>query len=403
MSTMKRTSTNLLYLQSGGPTAVINSSFAGLVKAFQKDKNHGHFYYSHYGVKGLSEGKLVEVDLEKVPILSFRPGSYTGSLRKKLPSDSTDPFAEKILKTLIKYQIDVVFFNGGNDSMDSAATLASYVKERNLPIKVFGIPKTIDNDLTGCDHTPGFGTAAKFVANSTIAIGLDDLSYEKGRVNIIETMGRDSGFVTASAVLASLKGIKPDYIYVPEVPFSIPDFLAKCKATYSKKGHCLVVVSEGIRDKDGTLIATDSIAKDAFNNRQVGGVGKYLASLIAQEGIKTRGIELSLLNRASSFLPSLTDIKEAEGVASEAYRCYQKGLTGVMVTLGRKKEEKYAPLYGTIALEKAKDIARTLPKKYINKAGDNISASYIDYVLPLIQGNAIPLSNDGLLNIGEER
>jgi len=398
MSTSK---CNILYFQSGGPTAVINSSFEGLLEAFKEDKEHGKFFYSHYGVEGLINGRLEEVSLSSKVNLSFRPGSITGSLRKKLPEDPTDPLAKKILATLTKYDIDAIFVNGGNDSMDGAATLKKYVCYTHLPIKVLGIPKTIDDDLEGCDHTPGFGSAAKMVANATISIALDDLTYKEGRINILETMGRDSGFVTASSVLASLRGLKPDYIYVPEVPFSIKDFLSKAEATYQKKKHCLVVVSEGIKDKDGVLIASDSGAKDAFNNRQVGGVGKYLSSLVAMDGYKTRGIELSLLNRASSFVPCMRDIQEAHLCAKKAYQYYKNGMDGVMVTLGRKKQKIYAPLYGTIPLEKVKDVARKLPLKYINKTKDNINPSYIEYVAPLVEGNAIPFRKDGLLEIGE--
>lgn len=402
MSTLKMNSenNNICYFQSGGPTAVINATFKGLFDAYLKDKSGGIFYVSPYGLSGLLEDKLIEVKKDSLPYMEFRPGSYFGSLRRKLPEDSNDPVARTLMENIRKNHIGYVFVNGGNDSMNTAYRISEYAKAYDMDIKVMGIPKTIDNDLYGCDHTPGFGTAAKYVANAVIATSIDDKTYKKGRVNIIETMGRDSGFVAASAILASLKGEAPDYIFVPEVPFSVDDFLAKVKKTYAEKGRCLVVVSEGIRDKDGVLIASDdSSSKDAFNNAAVGGVGKYLSALVAKEGIKTRGIELSVLNRASSFLPSVVDIKEAERVSARAYKYAKRGNTGYMVALGRKNTKNYSANYTKIRLEEVSDKVVTLPKKYISKTMDNIDPSYIEYVAPLVRGNVIPLDKDGLLKI----
>lgn len=390
---------NVCYFQSGGPTAVINATFKGLFDAYLKDDEIGDFFVSRYGISSLLNDDLTLVKKEDVPELEFRPGSYWGSLRKKLPSDSKDPLVIKLMDNLKKNDIRYLFVNGGNDSMNTAYRISQYAKDYQLDIKVIGIPKTIDNDLYGCDHTPGFGTAAKYVANCVIATSIDDKTYQKGRVNIIETMGRDSGFVAASAILASLKGEKPDYIFVPEVPFSIDEFLRKVRSTYETKGRCLVVVSEGIRDGNGSLIASDESSKDAFNNATVGGVGKYLSSLVAKEGMKTRGIELSVLNRASAFLPSLRDITEAEMVSQKAYYAAKEGHTGVMLALGRKEGSDYQVDFKEVKLEDVSDKVVTLPLKYINQSHDNIELSYIDYVLPLILGNAVALDESGLLKI----
>lgn len=390
---------NSLYFQSGGPTSVINATFKGLFDEYLKDEDRGRFYVSPYGISGLIDDKLFEVKEGSLPKLEYRPGSYFGSLRKKLPIDSNDPLAIQIVENLKKNEIGFLFVNGGNDSMNTAYRLSCYAKDHKLDLKVIGIPKTIDNDLYGCDHTPGFATAAKYVANMVIATSIDDKTYLKGRVNIIETMGRDSGFVAASAILASLKGQKPDYIFLPEVPFSTPEFLKKVKRTYEEKGRCLVVVSEGIRDENGVLIATDSNSKDAFNNAQVGGVGKYLSALVANEGIKTRAIELSVLNRASSFLPCLRDINEAMEVSSHAYKACKEGKTGIMITLLREEGKEYKAKYGEMLLNEVNDKIVLLPKEYINDTGDNINPSYIDYILPLIKGNAIALDETGLLDI----
>ncbi len=393
-------SLNVCYFQSGGPTAVINATFKGLYDAFKADRTKNKkFFVSRFGITGLLEDDLFEVTDDALPQLEYRPGSYWGSLRKKLPEDAKDPLAQKLMENIKKNNIRYIFVNGGNDSMNTAYRISCYAKAYDMDIKVIGVPKTIDNDLYGCDHTPGFGTAAKYVANCVIATSVDDKTYQKGRVNIIETMGRDSGFVAASAILASLKGEKPDYIFVPEVPFSIPEFLEKVSNCYKRKGRCLVVVSEGIRDKDGILIASDSSVVDSFNNVAVGGVGKYLSNLVAMEGIKTRGIELSVLNRASGFLPSVVDIKEAEEVSKRAYKAAKMGHSGVMIALGRKSNEPYEPDFTEIPLQKVTDRVVTLPTRYINKAGDNINPSFIKYVAPLIKGNAIPLEEDGLLKI----
>ena len=390
-------SPNIVYFQSGGPTSVINASFVGLCEAYKKLGLNGNIYVSRYGVSGLLEGKLELTDFDKLPRLEYRPGSYLGSLRLRLDSNPSGEQALAIIDTLKKYSIDFIFPNGGNDSMDTAMKLCTYIKEHNLTTKVIGIPKTIDNDLYGCDHTPGFGTAAKYVANAVISVALDDLTYKQGRVNIIETMGRDSGFLAASAKLAALRGLTPDYIYVPEVSFDVSSFIRKSKKAYQEKGRCLIVVSEGIRNKDGTLIAADSSRVDEFGHNQVGGVSSYLASLIEKEGIKSRAIELSVLNRASSFMPSLTDIEEAKSAAAFALESALKGESGRMVCIKRKQGKDYRVYYQAEPIEEIANRVVYLDKRYINREGDNILDSYIDYCAPLIKGNAASLAEDGLL------
>ncbi len=390
-------STNILYFQSGGPTSVINASFRGLLDAYRRLDLHGQVYISPCGVSGLLDGNLEAVDINTLPRLDYRPGSYCGSLRLRLDPDPHSPQALSIIDTLRKYKIDYVFPNGGNDSMDTAMKLSAYIQTHGLNTKVVGIPKTVDNDLYGCDHTPGFGTAAKYVANAVISVALDDLTYKKGRVNIIETMGRDSGFLAASGKLAALRNLAPDYIYVPEVPFDIPSFLEKAKRTYKEKGRCLIIVSEGIRNKEGQLIATDSNRQDEFAHQQVGGVSSYLAALLEKEGIKSRAIELSVLNRASGFLPSLVDIQEAKAAAAFALESALKGETACMVCIKRKEGKDYEAYYQTESITKIANKVVYLPKEYIDEEGDNITDAYIDYCAPLIQGNAMALGEDGLL------
>ncbi len=390
---------NVCYFQSGGPTPVINSSFYGLYKAFKNDQNHGKFYVSRYGVNGLLNGKLELIPSNRnFKDLLVTPGANFGSARVKLKDDASSPLRQAILKTLEEYRIGYLFVNGGNDSMDSASLIDKRVKKANRDVKVIGIPKTIDNDLVYTDHCPGFGSAAKFVANSVITIGKDDLSYEKGRINIIETRGRDSGFIAASSVLAKKKEITPDFIFVPEVSFSINEFLSKTTSVFDKKGHCLVVVSEGIRDKGGNLIVSQK-SKDSFGNIQVGGVADYLSSLIAQKGYKTRGIELSLLNRAGTFVPSLTDIKEASSCGEKAYLFAKRGRSGVMVNRERADSSSYKIGFSSVPLEKVANKEKKLPLSYLTKNKDNIKDSYRDYVSPLIKGERNPFDSDGLVSV----
>lgn len=392
---------NRCYFQSGGPTQVINSTFVGLYSEFSGDPNHGKLYVSRYGVNGLIKGKLENIlpgkDKEYRHLLST-PGAEFGSARIKLSNDFDSPVRQAIAKNLAKYKIGYLFVNGGNDSRESAALIQERVKAKNRNVHVIGLPKTIDNDLYGTDHCPGYGSAAKYVANSVIAIAKDDLSYEKGRINIVETRGRDSGFLAASAILAKKKGLAPDFIYVPETHFDIQAFLDKAISCYEKKKHCLIVVSEGIRNKDNELIVSQK-QKDSFGNIQIGGVANYLASLVAEKGFKTRGIELSLLNRASTFLPSLQDIQESGACGGNAYHRALEGLSGVMVTIQRSPSLPYNSGIDAVPLSEVIGKIKQLPLSYITESKDNIKDSFIDYVAPLITGRFNPLDDDGLLNV----
>lgn len=387
---------NICYFQSGGPTTVINSSFKGLFDYYKSLKSDKKFYYSHYGIQGLIDGELIDISEKDFPLLNYTPGSFTGSLRRKLKEN--DPAYDAIVKTIKKYDIRYLFPNGGNDSMDTCYKLSLLMKREGYDCKVIGIPKTVDNDLPVTDHTPGYASAAKYIANTTIAILLDDLSYQKGRINILECMGRDSGYLTASAALARLRGLTVDYIYVPEVAFDLEKEKAKWKACYDKKGHCLVVVSEGIRDKDGVLISA-SQTKDAFGNIQMGGVSSYLASLLASEGYKTRGIELSLPQRAASYLLSKRDIDEAMMVGEKALEKALEGKDGVMVCINRLKGTDYQIEYTDCPLELVGGKAVSLKDEYITAEKDNITDSFIAYLLPLIQGEVDAIREDGLLNV----
>lgn len=394
VKTSEKLKGNICYFQSGGPTAVINSSYKGLLDAYKKLNSKKKFYVSQYGIDGLIKGKLLDVSDFDDSKLNTRPGSTCGSLRLKLKKD--DPNLDKIIKTIMKFDIRYLFANGGNDSMDTCYKLSLLMKEKGYDCIVIGIPKTVDNDLPITDHTPGYGSAAKYIANTIIEIAVDDLTYQKGRINIVECMGRDSGYLTASSSLASLRGVKPDYIYVPEVAFDLDKEVKKWEATYDKKGRCLVVVSEGIRDAKGSLISASKVA-DSFGNVQMGGVANYLSSIVTKDGYKSRGIELSIPQRAGSILLSKTDVKEAMEVGKYALTYALKGIDGVMVTIKRDSNSPYTISYGTCNLEEVGGKVTALPVKYINKNQDNITPSFIDYVKPLIQGEIVSMDEDGLL------
>lgn len=386
---------NICYFQSGGPTAVINSSLLGLFEEFKRQNDGRRFYVSRFGIQGLLDGELTDISDFDLSKLSNTPGSYPGSLRKKLSED--DPLLDVIIDTLKKYDIRYLFPNGGNDSMDTCRKLSKAMERKNYPCQVIGIPKTVDNDLPFTDHTPGYGSAAKYIANTILSIAIDDASYKKGRINIIEVMGRDSGYLTASAILSSLRGCAPDYIYVPEVPFDLEKEKKKWEKTFDEKKHCLVVVSEGIRDKDGILLAAG--AKDAFGNSQMGGVSSLLASYVEKDGYRNRGIELSLPQRCASYILSATDVSEAKEVGRKALEYALDGLSGVMVTIVRNESPKYSVSCSHCTVDEATSKVESLPTKYINDEGDNILHSFMDYVLPLIKGNIDTLADDGLLDV----
>lgn len=376
---------NCLYFQSGGPTSVINTSFLGVYETYLSHTCGGRFFVSRYGISSLLEDNLEEVSGD-YSFLRYRPGAYFGSLRKMLPEDVDDPIGKTIIDNLKKNSIRYLFVNGGNDSMDTGYKISRYCQKYNYRCNVIGIPKTIDNDLIGCDHTPGYGTAAKYVANATLAISYDEYTYKKGKILLVETMGRDSGYVAASSVLASLKGMKPDYIYVPEVSFSIDEFLKKAIATYEKKGHAIIVLSEGIRDESGKLIATSG-KKDAFGNTVVGGVGSYLNGLITSKGYPCRSVELNTLNRSSSFMLSKCDSDEAYEVGKAALlSAVYNDETGKMVSIKRLSNNPYTVEYPLIDLSICRGKASSMPLEFVSKTKDMIEDSFIEYVKPLVEG-----------------
>jgi 6-phosphofructokinase 1 len=390
---------SLVYAQSGGPTSVINASALGVI---DEAKKCGYkVYASLFGIDGLLSGQISDVDNEdeiQLRRLLVTPASAFGSCRRKLPPFATDRADyDKILEVFKKLNVKVFVYNGGNDSMNTCDKMAEFFVNCGYECKVIGVPKTIDNDLIGTDHCPGYGSAAKYIATTCREISLDTAVYARGRVTIVEIMGRDAGWLTAASALAG-KETGPDLIYLPEKPFSITAFAQKCREIFDKKKSCLVAVSEGIRDENGNYVgATEQ--KDAFNNTQLGGVAAYLASYItAKIGVKTRAIELSLPQRCAAHLSSKTDVTEAYECGKNAVKAADEGKTGYMVSIKRLSSSPYAVEYALTPLSSVSGGTTSVPDDFISPSGDYVTEKFIEYASPLICGetqleyeNGVPL------------
>lgn len=391
---------NMLYGQSGGPTSMINTSAFGLFKEAFKHQEIKEIFATKFGIKGILTDTLIRIQNKvNLPNLINTPGAYFGSNRYKLKKyDEDHESYELILKTFKKHNIRYFFYNGGNDSMDTIRKISDYFKLVKYECNCIGIIKTIDNDLVSTDFSLGYPTAAKFIINSVIEITLDDLSYEEGRVNIIETMGRNEGWLAASSKLAALKGLEPDLIYVPETAFDKDDFLNRIKEIYDKKKHCVVVISEGIKDKDGHFISEMVKKDDGFGHNQLGGASIKLASLVTRTlGYKTRYFELSLLQRANSLCISKTEEMIALKLSRYALKSALNGKNNLCVTINRVNSNPYRYKFKLVPISEIANAERPLPLEYINKNGCSINDSFIDYLSPLIDGE------NGLLEIFKEK
>ncbi len=395
----------LMFAQSGGPTSVINASAAGVFIEGLNSEQITAVYGAAHGIRGILDEEFYDIskeDIKELKLLKNTPSSALGSVRYKLKDASVDDTDyKKLLEVFKKYNVRYFFYNGGNDSMDTCNKISKYMAKSGYDINVIGVPKTIDNDLFGTDHCPGFASAAKYIATTIMEINLDAKVYDTGMICIIEAMGRNAGWLTASAALAGYKGLGADLIYLPEVDFDVKKFVEDVKRVCKEKNNkCIVVVSEGIHDKNGTLIVEalgKAGARDSFGHAQLGGVAATLANLIKEEtGIKTRGIELSLMQRCAAHCASKTDIEETFEAGKQAVKAAVNGETDKMVCYERKAGDKYVCEYKLLPLELAANTEKTVPKEWIINDGTGISDEFIKYALPLIQGEPEMLKEDGL-------
>lgn len=381
--------------QSGGPTAVINASVLGAVQAALNAPQITRVLGAANGITGVLNQRLYDMSQEdpaELELLKFTPASALGTCRYKMKDPDEDPTDyEKILETFRKFDVRYFFYNGGNDSMDTCNKISKFLLKRGYECRVMGIPKTIDNDLYGTDHCPGFASAAKYIATSCMEVKHDACCYDTGMVTIIEVMGRHAGWLTAASALATYAGAGPDLIYLPEVDFDMDSFLADVERVYNATNKCLVVVSEGIHDKDGKFISeAKTNSNDGFGHAQLGGLANKLAEVVRGriKNAKVRAIEPSLLQRCATHLASTTDATEAYLAGKTAVTAAIGGDTDKMVAFERNN------LYGQyicntklLPLESVANFERKVPREWINAAGNGVEQAFIDYALPLIQGD----------------
>lgn len=396
---------NLLVAQSGGPSAAINATLAGVIAAARKSDKVGRVYGAKHGIEGVMKGLLVDLsgftDYEK---LKATPAMALGSCRYKLPPIS-EPAAEdylKIRETFRKYEIGTFLYIGGNDSMDTVRKLSGlFAGEADAPV-VVGVPKTIDNDLPLTDHTPGYGSAAKYLAVTIGEIIRDTSIYAVPAVTIVEVMGRNAGWLTLAAALPRfVGGSKPDIIAIPEVPFDEGDFLRKVQDAHRRSPNVVAVISEGVRDRNGNYVGsqTKSGAVDIFGHTYLSGVGKYLECLVKQEiGCKVRSIELNLMQRCSAHLASFQDLDEAFAIGQEGVAAALRGESGKMVAVQRLSNNPYAIRLNTVEVSDVANKEQLVPEKWWNLDDASVQAEICRYILPLMKGEVPQFKNEFGLN-----
>ena len=388
--------------QSGGPTAVINASAQGVIQTALKAECITRVLGAAHGIKGVLDDKLYDMsqeDPKELDLLQYTPSSALGSCRYKLSDpDVDDTDYKRILEIFKKYDVRYFFYNGGNDSMDTCNKISKYMQKVGYECRIMGVPKTIDNDLNGTDHCPGFASAAKYIATSCAEVWQDAQVYDTGMIAIIEIMGRHAGWLAGSAALATAYGAGPDLVYLPEVDFDMDQFLADVERIYKEKGNCMVAVSEGIHYADGSFVSeAKTSATDGFGHAQLGGLAALLADKVKQAtGAKVRGIELSLLQRCGAHLASKTDVQEAWQAGSAAVNAAVEGITDKMVAFKCTREGGYKCETSLEPLDIVANFEKKVPREWINEAGNNVTQEFLDYALPLIQGETDAPKENGL-------
>ena len=399
---------NIVVGQSGGPTAVINSSLAGVIAA-ARDLGYDKIYGMHHGIQGFLNEDLVDIseyvkDKNDIEMLKRTPSAFLGSCRFKLPKiEGNEATYDKIFEIMEKNDIECLFYIGGNDSMDTIKMLSDYAELKGKKQRFMGVPKTIDNDLPITDHTPGYGSAAKYIASSLKEVIRDNSSFgiENPTVVVVESVGRHAGWLTAAAAPSRGEDCEgPDMIYLPETDFDMDDFMARVKKLSEEKSSVVIAVSEGIKLADGRFVCELGSASDyvdAFGHKQLSGCAVVLANKIQAElGLKSRAIEYSTLQRAATHLASLTDINEAFNAGYEACKAADDGKTGMMVTIEVVNREPYQVTYNIYDIHAIANVERPVPAEWITKDGTDLSDEYIKYARPLIMGELQPVMVDGL-------
>lgn len=396
---------NCIAAQSGGPTAAINASLAGILLENEKRGLFDHVYGSLNGITGILDHRFLDLTQKSeqnpdfIKNLRTTPAMYLGSCRFKLPDPvSGQAFYEAVFSFFEKMEIAAFFYIGGNDSMDTVQKLSEYAKANGKPVQIIGIPKTIDNDLCETDHTPGFGSAAKYVAATFLEIAHDAYIYPVKSVTVVEVMGRDAGWLTASSALARTSyNPAPQLIYLPERPFDAQRCIKDTKALLEKEKHVIIALSEGIRDKNGSYISTSGKTTDSFGHVKLCGAGKTVEDLISKSiDVKIRSIELNVLQRAASHLSSETDLRESEQLGEKALQLAAEGKTGCMTVLVRKSDQPYEIELSSADICGIANKVRSVPDAFIAENGSDVTEEFISYARPLIIGEPEILYKNGI-------
>ena len=397
---MKNLKGRCVFAQSGGPTTVINASIAGgLLEALENESMTG-VLCAHHGIKGVLDEDFFDISLEdkaELKALKHTPASAFGSVRYKLKNPAEDDTDyRRILEVFKKYDVRYFFYNGGNDSMDTCDKISKYMQKSGYDVNVIGIPKTIDNDLCGTDHCPGYGSAAKYIANSIMEINRDASIYPSPLVVVVEIMGRNAGWLTAASKLASVNGFGADLIYLPETPFSYEKFLSDVKTVVDAKKYCIVAVSEGIRFENGKYVGEDQSSTDVFGHSQLGGVCSILKAKAKSLGLKCKAVELNILQRCAAHCASDTDIEESFNAGRQAVKKAVNGETDKMIAFRRKPGETYEIEYVAEPLSSAANAEKQIPAEWITADGTNLTDDFVAYALPLIAGEPNRRLKNGL-------
>ena len=397
---------NAFYAQSGGVTSVINATAGALILEAKKHKEIGKVFAGKNGILGALREELIDTSKESISSiesLKFRPGGAFGSCRFKLKDlESSEKEYKRLIEVFKAHNIAYFFYNGGNDSADTAFKVSQISKKLNYPINCIAIPKTVDNDLALTDCCPGFGSAAKYIATSTLEASLDvqSMSETSTKVFILEVMGRHAGWMAASSALArSEKGDAPHVILLPEITFNQKNFLLTVKKIVKKNGFCVVVVSEGVKNSKGKFLS-ESSTKDAFGHAQLGGVAPYLAKLVSEKlKLKNHWAVSDYLQRSARHIASKTDLNHAEAVGVYAVKYAVQGMNGVMPIIVRGKGKKYSWKIEPALLSKIANLEKKLPKAFIGKNGMDVTSKAINYLSPLIEGESFPHFKKGIPEI----